>query len=256
LHHGADYSGNMTISRRAALKAIGTSAGALTVLPWLSDEGLAAFQAIQRTKAASAPKLLSRAQYATLEAFVEALIPADDRSPGAKDARVADYLDLLLSEADDTVKQRWFDGLAALDAEAGTQFQAPFAKLTAPQVEKLLTEISRNERTPQTPVESFFTMTKNAAIHGYYTSEIGIHKELRYKGNQFIAEFVGCEPKTARIAPIADRKYAPERKNEERRRNNEKPERKVGRPIDRAHYSFCVLRFSFQASWTQLSTSI
>ena len=35
-------------------------------------------------------------------------------------------------------------------------------------------------------------MTKRAAIHGYYTSEIGIHKELRYKGNQMLPEFVGC----------------------------------------------------------------
>jgi gluconate 2-dehydrogenase subunit 3-like protein len=36
----------------------------------------------------------------TLETLVEAIIPTDDRSPGAKQARVADYIDLLLSEAD------------------------------------------------------------------------------------------------------------------------------------------------------------
>lgn len=55
-----------------------------------------------------------------------------------------------------------------------------------------MTAISANELAPITPLETFFVMTKRAAIHGYYTSEIGIHKELRYKGNQMLLEFVGC----------------------------------------------------------------
>ena len=29
-------------------------------------------------------------------------------------------------------------------------------------------------------------MAKQATIRGYYTSKIGIHQELRYKGNQFL----------------------------------------------------------------------
>ena len=39
------------VSRRAALKTLGTGAGAVTLLPWLSDEGLLAFADIQRTGA-------------------------------------------------------------------------------------------------------------------------------------------------------------------------------------------------------------
>ena len=41
-----------------------------------------------------------RSQFETLEALVDAIIPTDERSPGAKQARVADYIDLLLSEVD------------------------------------------------------------------------------------------------------------------------------------------------------------
>ena len=37
------------VSRRAALKTLGTGAGAVTLLPWLSDQGLLAFAGIQRT---------------------------------------------------------------------------------------------------------------------------------------------------------------------------------------------------------------
>jgi Gluconate 2-dehydrogenase subunit 3 len=181
------------VSRRVALKAFGSAAAAVPLLPLLSREGALVFGAIQKTRAAAAPKALSRAQFATLEALVEAIIPADERSPGAREARVADYVDLLLSETGDPQKQQWIDGLAALDAEAASRFSQPFARLSGPDTETLLTDISRNELSPQTPLEKFFVTTKNATIHGYYTSEIGIHKELRYQGNQPLPEFVGCQ---------------------------------------------------------------
>ena len=37
----------------------------------------------------------------------------------------------------------------------------------------------------------FFREAKSRTITGYYTSKIGIHQELGYKGNQFLPEFVG-----------------------------------------------------------------
>jgi hypothetical protein len=196
------------VSRRSALRRIGAGAGALTLLPFLSEEGLAAFLKIQAAGAAPAPKVLSPSQYATVEALVEAIIPADERSPGAKEARVADYIDLLLSEAaDDSVRQTWLEGLAALDGEAGTRFGAAFSRLQAGQVEALLTDVSRNEAAAQkTPLEAFFTTTKQATIHAYYTSEIGIHKELRYKGNQLLAEFTGCQTQDGKDCPHCGQK--------------------------------------------------
>jgi hypothetical protein len=197
------------VSRRAALKTLGTSAGAVTLLPFLSDQGLLAFTGIQRTGAKPALKVLTAPQYATLEVLVDAIIPTDERSPGAKEARVADYIDLLLSEADTDLKQQWTDGLAAVDAEATTRFSAPVAKLTPAQVDSLLTEISKNERTPQTPAERFFVTTKQATIHGDYTSEIGIHKDLRYKGNQFLPEFHGCLTEEGKDCPHCGQKATP-----------------------------------------------
>jgi Gluconate 2-dehydrogenase subunit 3 len=226
------------VSRRTALKRIGTGAGAVALLPWLSDEGLAAFADIQRTGAPPSLKVLTKEQYATLEALTEAIIPADERSPGAKAARVADYVDLLLSEADDTRRQQWADGIAALDADATARFGKPFVRLGAAEVETVLTEASRNEKAPalqksergaavtreerpagvsrsqqtadaatalpaveKTPLEAFFVTAKQATIHGYYTSEIGIHQELRYKGNKVLLEFVGCQTEDGKDCP-------------------------------------------------------
>ena len=195
------------VTRRTALKALGTSAGTAVVLPWLSEEGLIAFSRIQEAKAAPNPRVLSPSQFATLESFAEAIIPSDDRSPGARDARVADYIDLLLSESDRAVALQWIGGLAALDAEAATRFGAPFNRLSADQADRILAEMSRNELAPTTPLETFFVMTKRATIQGYYTSEIGIHTELRYKGNVFLREFAGCLTEDGKDCPHCGQKH-------------------------------------------------
>jgi hypothetical protein len=188
------------------LKAVGTGVGAAALLPWLSDRGLVAFAQIQETNAAPNPKALSAAQFATLETLAEAIIPTDDRSPGAKQARVADYIDLLLVESPPELTLQWLGGLAALDVEATRRFNAPFVRLNASQVDAILHDISANEKSPKTTLETFFVMTKNATIHGYYTSKIGIEQELRYKGNTFLREFVGCLTEDGKDCPHCGQK--------------------------------------------------
>jgi len=195
------------VSRRAALKALGTGIGTVAALPWLSDEGLLAFARIQETNAAPQLKVLAPAQFATLEVLVDAIIPTDERSPGAKQARVADYIDLLLSESDRELTLQWLGGFAALDVEAMSRFRAPFGKLAAGQIDAILQTISRNEKAPQTPLETFFVMAKQATIRGYYTSEIGIHQDLRYKGNQFLRDFVGCQTEDGKDCPHCRQKH-------------------------------------------------
>jgi len=174
------------------MRALGTGVGAIAVWPYLSDSAAEAFAAIQTTRAPPKLAFLTAAQYTTLDAVTEAIVPADDHSPGARAARVADYIDLLLSESDRDTQRRWTAGLASLDAESRRRFKVPYAQLTAAQAARLLTEISKNEADPKTPLEQFFRATKDATIRGYYTSEIGIHKELEYKGNRVLGEFVGC----------------------------------------------------------------
>jgi glucoside 3-dehydrogenase (cytochrome c) hitch-hiker subunit len=230
------------VTRRNALKALGATAGAASILPWLSDEGLAAFADVQKAGAAPVLRVLTPAQYVTVERLVEAIIPTDERSPGAKDARVADYMDLLLAEADEGLRKDWLAGLAALDAESAKRFGRPFARLDPAQTDALLTDISayetrkavsdpaldipRNEQpkplppqvdtllgdvgrhrgSKRSPLETFFANTKQATIHGYYTSEIGIHKELRYKGNKVLLEFVGCQTVDGKDCPYCGQK--------------------------------------------------
>jgi hypothetical protein len=194
------------LTRRSALKALGAGAGALVFLPALSPEGARAYAAIQRGTTIPAPTVLSPAQHATLETLVDAIIPADERSPGAKEAKVADYIDLLLHESDDSVRLPWIEGLLAVEAESQARFRTPFAKLGAADLDALLKTMSANEDDPRSILERFFVVAKHAAIQGYYTSEIGIHQELRYLGNQPTLEFVGCQTVDGKDCPHCGQK--------------------------------------------------
>ncbi len=179
-------------SRRAALKTLGAGLGAAAVWPYLSDSAAAAFARIQSTQAPPKLLFLTAAQYASVDALAEAIIPADEHSPGARAARVADYLDLLLSESAPEMQTSWRTGLAALDAAATKRFGRSFAAIGTGDTAVLLTELARNEAKPSTPLEQFFKTAKEAMIRGYYTSEIGIQQELRYQGNKMLPEFLGC----------------------------------------------------------------
>jgi len=182
------------ISRRDALKAFAASVAALGA-PALSESAWA--QAVEvRTRAAAAPatglQFLTAAQHRAVDVISELIIPSDGRSPGASAAKVADFIDLLLSGAVDAEQAVWRSGLEALDTTATTRFKRVFVDCAPDEQVALLTEMSRNEVEPKTPLELLFVHAKERTIQGYYTSEIGIHKELGYRGNQFLNEFLGC----------------------------------------------------------------
>jgi Gluconate 2-dehydrogenase subunit 3 len=193
VHHDDTYDTDLT--RRDALKALVAGIGAATVIPLVpADVAEAAQKAVAKRKAAAAaPKFFTPAQHRTVDVLSELIIPADDRSPGAKAAQVADYIDFALSESPADAKTQWTEGLTALDAASHAQYGKAFADATPEQQTALLTEVAKNEFNPTTPLEKFFREAKARTIFGYYTSKIGIHEELKYKGNQFLPEFVGCD---------------------------------------------------------------
>lgn len=191
------------MTRREAIKGIGAGVGVIATLPVLGsaavDEEQAAHNHTQHgaagAKADTKPqplKFFTEEENRALIEMTERIIPADDSSPGAKAARVNEYIDLIVSVSPDEVKKSWRDGLAAVNNKSRDMFSKEFAAASEADQVKLLTEISKNERSPQTVEERFFRTIKGATIDGYYTSEIGIHKELKYKGNTYLKEFVGC----------------------------------------------------------------
>jgi len=189
------------ITRREAIKTITVGTGVVATLPVLGSRVTAQDQpahnhahAAQATTS-SAPyklKFFTDEENKTIIEMSEQIIPTDDSSPGAKAAMVNEYIDLIVSESPADVKQTWREGLAAVNKKSTEMFGKSFAQASSDQQVQLLKEISKNERNPTSVEERFFRTLKNATIDGYYTSEIGIHKELHYKGNSYLKEFVGC----------------------------------------------------------------
>ena len=189
------------VSRREAIKTIGAGVGVIATLPVLGNgAGAQELASHDHTHSAQATapakvqplKFFTDEENKTIIEMSELIIPADDHSPGAKAAQVNAYIDLVVSESPEATKQTWREGLAAINKMSREKSGKAFAEASPEQQIALLKEISKNERSPQTVEERFFRTVKYSTIDGYYTSEIGIKQELKYKGNAFLKEFTGC----------------------------------------------------------------
>lgn len=186
------------LTRRRALKKIAGTAGAAVAFPILSN-GAPAREANSSAavRAAAdvpryAPNFFHADQLETIASLAEMIIPADEHSPGAREARVHEFIDAMVTESSKARKDLWAGGLEAVDRMAALEYQKKFVECAPNQKMELLKKISENEGHPETPEEHFFAAIKNATIAGYYTSAIGIHRELEYQGNTALGEFEGC----------------------------------------------------------------
>ncbi len=141
-------------------------------------------------------KFFAPEEFAMLDELTELIIPADDHSPGARAAGVAAYLDGRLAESmDEENKKQWHEGLQRIDALTREMHGLPFMQAAPDKRVTVLSRISQNEKDPKTPEEKFFVELKYNTAHAYYTSKIGIHQDMEYKGNVLLPEFVGYEVK-------------------------------------------------------------
>ncbi len=187
------------LSRRTALK---TLAGTIAAFPILNNQALEAALHVHRrlaratpaTGAAAAfqPKFFTPAENELVTIISDLIIPTDEKSPGAKEARVNEFIDLMISEAEGDERALWRDGLQAVNRESAKQFGKNFVEASEDRQISLLEAMSQNERNPRNLRERFFDQIKRRTIQGYYTSEIGLHQDLEYKGNTVMLEFEGC----------------------------------------------------------------
>lgn len=138
----------------------------------------------------AAGRFFTAAEMTALDELSEMIIPADEHSAGARAAGVAAYIDGRLAEYDASIsdlreaQEKWRAGLKAfIDAPAEDRLA-------------LLTRHAAAEKAPKTPEEKFFVDLKEWTVYGYYTSKIGIHDEMEYKGNTLQVEYAGVDVAT------------------------------------------------------------
>lgn len=185
-----------SIDRRKALKQIAVGGAVIAVI---NPDALAGTHHHLQAPASAAPAapwkplFFNTHQNETVIILSELIIPATD-TPGAKAAKVNEFIDLMLSAQDAAAKQEFLRGLAWMDKKSHKLYGVNFKDATSEQQTALLVTLSSGKNTAledQLGVE-FFNTIKSYTINGYYTSEIGLLKELGYKGNSYLDEFPGC----------------------------------------------------------------
>lgn len=96
----------------------------------------------------------------TVDAICEQLIPAD-RDPGARQARVVNYIDLQLTRPFKRYQKAYRQGIAAVDAASRDKFARRFVELSSAQQVEVLTGIERSSK-------AFFDLILNHTRQGFY----------------------------------------------------------------------------------------
>jgi hypothetical protein len=192
---------NLKQDRRQWLKTSATVLGASFLpLPATPSELAQAETAPAQAKPAearSSARFFTPAQHTLVEDLSETIIPEDSHSGGAKAAKVADYIEQFLREtSDDNEKSIWREGLRLIDLMSQHYNGKSFVDSISDERIAVLTVLSDNEHMTDLPEVRFFRELKRLTIRGYYTSRIGIHDELEYKGNRILTEYVGCDDPT------------------------------------------------------------
>lgn len=134
------------------------------------------------------PDVFDAHQNETVIALTSLIIPTTD-TPGAKEAQVNRYMDLLLRDGGDEQRTAFLAGLAWLDGFALSRHQQPFAGCTAQQQQEILQLRISSEDRAHAPGRRFFQQVKMFTTRVYYATEIGF-KELN-KGGRVPAAY-GC----------------------------------------------------------------
>ena len=176
-----------------SLKIIG-AIGATCAFPFSADELYG--QHVHRPAATPAdssapykPQFFSAKEFETLSRLADAIIPATD-TPGPVEAGVPRYIEEVVM-ANPEHKKHFRVGLSWMDAESKRRFGAKFAKLNESQQFEILTPLSEavDAGHKLNRQEQFFQLMKNLTADGYYTSQIGLVRELGYAGNTVLEKF-------------------------------------------------------------------
>ena len=129
------------------------------------------------------------AQQQSLVGEMAQMIIPDTDTLGAKGAGVPEYIHLMVSDwYYDEERQKFMTGLAGVDAMANQAYGNDFIKCSDTQRHDLMTKMDNEESADKT----FFQEFKELTLVGYFTSQIGAEKELRYEA--IPGPYEGCIP--------------------------------------------------------------
>ena len=129
--------------------------------------------------------IVTAEQEAFLAELADVIIPTTD-TPGAKAAGVEKFIVRVLRDCyGKEVQDKFYSGLAKLDADSKTKFGKGFVDLELPDKNEMVRLVMKTDKV-------FFLKMKQLTATGYFNSEIGATQALEYL--PIPGKFVGSVP--------------------------------------------------------------
>ena len=135
-----------------------------------------------------------------LDEVGETILPTTAASPGAREARIGEFMKAIVTDCYEEKDQHVFmDGIGKLNEASNKKFDKNFIKLESQEKHDLLVELDKEAKDykaskKKEDPEHYFTMMKQLTLWGYFTSEVGSKKALRYL--PLPGKYEGCIPYT------------------------------------------------------------
>lgn len=129
------------------------------------------------------PKFFDANEMATITILGDIIIPKDDVSGSASDAKVPDFIEFIVKDMPQhQVPMR--GGLRWLDMQCLKRYDKAFKDCDHTQQMEMVDEIAwpKKAKPEMQQGVAFFNLMRNLTATGFYTSEIGV-KDVGYKGN-------------------------------------------------------------------------
>ena len=123
------------------------------------------------------------AEMATITILADIIIPKDEVSGSASDAKVPDFIEFIVKDMPGH-QTPMRGGLRWLDLQSLKRFDKPFTAITEKQRIEIVDEIAYPNKANAGMKQgvAFFNLLRDLVATGFYTSEIGV-KDLGYMGN-------------------------------------------------------------------------
>ena len=142
-------------------------------------------------------KFFTEHEMATITVLADIIIPRDEVSGSASDAKVPEFIEFIVKDKPDN-QLPIRGGLRWLDIESLKRFEKSFVEINPQQQLQIVDDIAYNEikytdekgnevkkgkvKPEMKPGIAFFNLMRNLTATGFYTSEIGV-KDIGYAGN-------------------------------------------------------------------------
>ena len=123
-------------------------------------------------------------EMATITILADIIIPKDDISGTASDAKVPDFIEFIVKDMPHH-QTPMRGGLRWLEIESLKRFNSSFAAITPAQRLQIVDDIAYPNKAKASMKQgvAFFNLLRNLTSTGFYTSEIGV-KDIGYQGNK------------------------------------------------------------------------